>query len=109
MSSNGSGYYVDYDFEYDNNGVENHYSYNIPFDVFCQGIREYFTAMNVKIDGTDKAIWNVVQNLGSNYDYSSCISFDVIFDAEEDWFKEKCKDAAYAEWKEEYESENLLD
>jgi len=88
MAKNKSGYDVDYNFEY--KGHEENYLYEIPFETFMEGVVKYFDNQMVTIDGKDNDVWNALVDL-------DCL--DNIFEAMEDWFKEKCQDAAYEEYK----------
>ena len=94
--NNKTDFYIYYDLEY--KGHKESYSYDIPFDIFVEGIRKFFDDRMAPIDGTDNAVWNVIADLGED-------AFDHIFDEMEDWFKERCKEPAeeeFREWAEEY-------
>lgn len=101
----GSGIYLDYYFKYDNKSATETYIYEIPFDVACEGIRVFFKAQNIKLEGADMDIWNTLARLGG------ANLFDVISDDNSfiNFCKEKCKDDAFAEYKNEYEYENDLE
>lgn len=93
MAKNSSGFEVTYhDFEY-NGYKDDYFFYDVPFDIFCDGIRKYFDDKLVTLDGTDNAIWNTMVELGED-------TLQNIFDAMEDWFTEQCRDGAYEEFKE---------
>ena len=100
MAKNRSGYDIDYEFEY--KGFQERYYYDIPFEVFMEGVRKYFSDKMVNIDGKDVDIWNALVELESYV-------MDNIFDSMEDWFKDRCKDDAYEGYKDyvewEYEDE----
>lgn len=100
----GSGLYVDFDFKYDDKSHEENYTYEIPFDVACDGIRKYFESKDIKLDGKNTDIWNTLGDFGDVID--NVISED---DSFIDYCKEKCKDDAFAEYKEQYEYENDLE
>ena len=88
MAKNKSGYSIMYDdFEY--KGIKELFDYDIPFDLFMEGVRRYFDNQMVTIDGKDSDVWNVLVEL-------ECL--DYIFGTMEDWFKEYCKDYAYEEY-----------
>ena len=88
MAKNKSGYDVDYKFEY--RGMEERYYYDIPFETFVEAIRAYFDSQMVTIDGKDNDVWNVCASLEI---------LDDIYDAMEDWLKERCEKDAYEEYK----------
>lgn len=90
MKKNKSGYDIYYyDFEY--KGKNDPFNYEIPYEVFMNGVRTYFDNQMVTIDGKDNDIWNILAELDV---------LDDIFDTMEDWFKEHCKEDAYEEYKE---------
>ena len=97
-NKNLSGYDVMYEFDY--KGKKETFFYDIPYETFMDGVREYFDNQMVTIDGKDNDIWNILVEL-------ECV--DTIFDIMEDWFKDYCEEAAYEEYKEyiewEYEEE----
>ncbi len=84
------------DFEY--KGVKESFFYDIPFDIFMEGVRTYFDNQLITLDGTDNDIWNAFVDL-------ECL--DNIYEAMEDWFKDRCRDLAYEEFKEMVEEEEL--
>ena len=102
MGKNKSGYSILYkDFEH--KGYNDPYDYDIPFDIFMDGIRAYFDNQMVTLDGKDTDVWNVLADLGV---------IDDIYDVMEDWFIEKCRDYAYEEyqdWVEWYYDDELKD
>ena len=98
MSKNKSGYDVSYVFEY--RCIQDRYYYDIPFETFMEGLVKYFDNQMITIDGKDNDVWNAFADLEV---------LDNIYDAMEDWFKERCEKDAYEEFKEyvewEYEDE----
>jgi hypothetical protein len=98
---NGSGLYIDYNFKYNDKSPEELYTYEVPFADACAGIRKYFDSKNITLDGTDGAIWNACAELEILDNISEDDSFI-------DYCKEKCKDAAFAEYKDNYEYDNDL-
>lgn len=93
MSKQGTKIYVDYDdFKYKNEVKS--YSYEVPFDVVCEGIRIYFDSRDVNIDGTNNHIWNVIAELDV---------FSIIEDSPEFvmYCKDTCREDAYEEFIEE--------
>jgi hypothetical protein len=94
QEKNKSGFDIFYSFDY--KGYEDKtYDYDIPFDIFCDAIRDWFDKKNVTIDGTDNAIWNALNDL----DDGNNDIFDVVNDDEQDYLRAKCKDLAYEEFK----------
>jgi len=87
--------------EFDYKGHKGHYFYDIPFDDFVEGIREYFNQNSVNIDGTDNAIWNSLVGIDDFMDW--------IVDEMEEWFKDRCKDDAFEEYKEQVEEDIELE
>ena len=91
--NNETGFYINYDFEY-KGYEERDFMYEIPGDMFVEGIREFFREYDINIDGKDNSIWNALLELDA---------LDKIFDDKEEWFKENCKEDAYEAFKEECE------
>ena len=87
MAKNKSGYYVYIPCEY--KGHKEDYCYDIPYEKFMEGVREYFDNQFVTLDGKDNDVWNVLVDL-------ECL--DAIFEAMEDWFEEHCKEEAQEEF-----------
>lgn len=87
--------------EFDYKGHKSHYFYDIPFDDFVEGIREYFNQNLVTIDGTDNAIWNSFVGVEDFMDF--------IVNEMEEWFKDRCKDDAFEEYKEKVEEDIELE
>jgi hypothetical protein len=100
---NKGGFYVDYMFKSpDNETEEKYFSYNVPFDVYMEGVKVYFDVYDVSIEGTDGNVFN------------SLLGLDALKELEEveffvDFLKEKCKEDAYEKFKEEFEEEKELD
>ena len=89
MAKNKSGYSLIYeDFEYQ--GINEMFSYEIPLDLFVDGVKTYFDNQMITLDGKDTDIWNIFNEL-------DCL--DTIFSIMEDWLKDYCKDYAYDEYK----------
>lgn len=92
MKKNDSGYelyYKDLD-EYKGHKEET-YIYDIPYEVFMEGVRKYFDNQLVNIDGKDNDIWNALVDL-------ECLQN--VFDAMEDWFMDRCRKDAIEEYHE---------
>lgn len=98
MNENNSGYSLDYNFSYKGYS-ENYFSYDIPFDVFCNAIRNFFDIQSINLDGTDTSVWNAMVELDA---------LDEIFSSQEEWLKEQCKNDAYEEFK-IYVNDYILD
>lgn len=100
MSKQGTSIYVYYDdFEY--KGEVKTFSYEVPFEVVCDGIRHYFDIYDVNIDGTDNHIWNVIAELDA---------FSTIEDAPEfvTYCHDVCVDSAYEEFLEEEKDDESI-
>lgn len=90
MSRYGTNIYVDYeDFEY--KGKMKYYSYEVPFDVVCDGIRYYFDNQGVNLDGTNRCIWNAIVGLSAIDELED--TDDVI-----KYCMDACRDIAYEEF-----------
>lgn len=100
MKKNKSGYEVRFDdFEY--KGHKGYYYYEIPFEMFIEGVRAYFDYKSINLDGTDNAIWNAFVEFSD--------IFDDVESEMEDWFKEHCREDAFEEYKEQVEDDIELD
>jgi len=97
---NKSGYEVLFD-EFEYKGHKSHYFYDIPFEVFIEGVRAYFEQQMVTLDGKDTDIWNALSKYPE--------IFDDVEDEMVDWFKEHCKEDAFEEYKEVVEEDIELD
>ena len=84
-----SGYELDYHFEY--GGFKELYSYEVPFEDYCEAIRNHFSIRLVGLDGTDNNIWKAVADFGQN-------ALDNIFDEQQDWLLERCRNKAFSEF-----------
>ena len=96
MRNDRTNYSILYEFEY--KGNKESFDYDIPFDIFVNGIRKFFSNNLVDLDGTDNAIWNSFAELGED-------ALDNLFYAMEDWFKAECAEAAeeeFLEWAHDY-------
>lgn len=89
-NKSGFGFWYD-NFEYKGH-VEDYY-YDIPFEKFCDAIRNYFNSKFVTIDGTDGDIYRVI------YSFSGEDGLENIFEDQEARLKEELLDDAYEEYK----------
>lgn len=81
-----SGFKVVYSFEYEN-FKDNYWSYDVPFEIFVDGIREYFSKeYMVELDGKDNDVWSMMKDLDA---------LDNIFDEMESWYEDRCEPLAY--------------
>ena len=94
--TNYSVYFTDFEYK----GHKDSYIYDIPFDTFIDGVREWFARQMINLDGKDNDIWNALVEFN--------IFDEVEFDMAE-WFRETCKDAAFEEFKEKVEEDIELD
>lgn len=96
---NKSGFDIDYMFKSpDDETKEIWFYYDVPFYIYMNGVRAYFDAYDVNIDGTDSHIFNSLSNIGAIKELED----DEFFI---DFLKEKCKDDAYEEFKEKFEED----
>lgn len=86
--------------EFEYKGHKDSYFYEIPFDTFIEGVREWFDRQMINIDGKDNDIWNTLVEFGV---------FDAVESDMEEWFKDKCKEDAFEEFKERVEEDIELD
>lgn len=84
-----SGYELDYHFEY--KGFRELYSYEVPFEDYCEAIRNHFSIRLVGLDGTNNNIWKAMADFGEDV-------LDDIFEEQKDWLSERCKDKAFNEF-----------
>lgn len=59
---------VEYQWKNKITGNDTLFSYEIPYDVFMEEVRNYFDRKyDIKIDGKDNDIWNMLVDLGEEY------------------------------------------
>ena len=62
-------------------GEETYFDYEVPYEMFMEELRDYFDRKyDVKIDGKDNDIWNMLVDLGEQYDID--ILQDLLDDAD---------------------------
>ena len=97
MGRKNTNIFIDFDFD------ENSYLYEVPFEQVMSGIRYYFYAVhNVKVDGTDTAVWNMCASLNLMGDIEDSDEF-------KDFIKEQYEDYAREEYEEEQEFDREFD
>lgn len=98
MKNKETDFYITYYFDYKEQKRE-YFPYDVSFDDYMAGVVAYFDMSDVKLDGTDTHVFNVLSVLGA----LSVIEEDEYFI---DFITERCKDKAlelFIEQKEEEE------
>lgn len=91
MGKSNTGFEIGYSFAY--NGYEDDsYYWEVTDEAFCNAVRSYFDKKGITLDGTDNAIWNAIAFLGDE-------AMESIFQDQEEWLKEKCRDIAFEDFK----------
>ena len=69
MKTNRTGFDMEYTFTHPSTRESENCSVDIPFDIFCEAIRQYSEIYcDVVLDGTDKNVWNLFARISGGLD-----------------------------------------
>lgn len=90
--NNETGVFVDYEFKNKYTGEKEDFSYEVPYKVLINAIRNYFDfTYDVVIKSKDNDLWNMLVDFDDKYDTNI---LDGICDELEDRLKEICEEDA---------------